>query len=138
MERYLTRRLLQMIPLLVLCTVISFGVMQLAPGGPLSAYEHSPSITAAQIKVIAHDLGLDEPAYLQYWHWLTGLLQGQWGYSLQSGEAVTALIGERLGNTLELVGTAFVLSLLLAIPLGVLSAIRQYSVFDYVATLFSF
>lgn len=138
MDRYLARRLLQMLPLLVLTTVISFAVMQLAPGGPLSAYEHSPSITAAQLKIIAHDLGLDQPAYLQYWHWLTGLVRGQWGYSLQSGEAVTTLIGERLGNTLELVGTAFVISLLLAFPLGVLSALRQYSVFDYIATLFSF
>jgi peptide/nickel transport system permease protein len=100
--------------------------------------EHSPSITAAQLKIITHDLGLDQPAYVQYWRWLTGLVQGRWGYSLQSGEAVTTLIGERLGNTLELAGTAFVLSLLLAIPLGVLAAIRPYSLFDYVATLFSF
>ena len=138
MDRYLARRLLQMAPLLVLCTVVSFTVMQLAPGGPLSAYQHSPSITAAQLKIITHDLGLDQPAYVQYWRWLTGLAQGHWGYSLQSGEAVTTLIGERLGNTLELVGTAFVLSLLLAIPLGVLAAIRPYSLFDYVATLFSF
>lgn len=138
MDRYLARRLIQMIPLLVLCTVISFGVMQLAPGGPLSAYEHSPSITAAQLKVIAHDLGLDQPAYMQYWHWLIGLVQGQWGFSLQSGESVITLIGERLGNTLELVGTAFLISLGLAIPLGVLSAVRQYSLFDYIATLFSF
>ncbi len=138
MNRYVVRRAIQMVPLLVLCTVVSFTVMQLAPGGPLSAYEHSPSITAAQIKIIAHDLGLDQPAYLQYWRWLVGLVHGEWGYSLQSGESVTTLIGERLGNSLELVGTALVLSLLLAIPLGVLSAIRQYSIFDYVATLFSF
>ncbi len=138
MDRYLARRLIQMAPLLLLTTVISFAVMQLAPGGPLSAYEHSPSITPAQLKIIAHDLGLDQPAYLQYWHWLTGLVRGQWGFSLESGEAVTTLIGERFGNTLELVGTALVLSLLLAIPLGVLAAVRQYSIFDYVATLFSF
>lgn len=138
MNRYIARRLLQMVPLLLLATILSFGVMQLAPGGPLSAYQHSPSITAAQLKIIAHDLGLDQPAYLQYLHWLGGLVQGQWGYSLQSGEAVTTLIGERLGNTLELVATAFIISLLLALPLGVFSAIRQYSLFDYVATLFSF
>jgi peptide/nickel transport system permease protein len=138
MTRYLIRRVVQLLPLLLLTTVVSFAMMQLAPGGPLSAYEHSPSITAAQLKVIEHDLGLDQPAPVQYWRWLTGLAQGQWGYSLQSGESVTTLILERLGNTLELVGTAFALSLLIAIPLGVLAAVRQYSLFDYLATFFSF
>jgi peptide/nickel transport system permease protein len=112
--------------------------MQLAPGGPLSAYEHSPSITAAQLKIIEHDLGLDQPAPVQYVRWLTGLVQGQWGYSLQSGEAVTTLILERLGNTLALVGTSFLICLLVAIPLGVLASVRQYSAFDYTATFLSF
>jgi peptide/nickel transport system permease protein len=138
MSRYLIRRVVQLLPLLLLTTIVSFAVMQLAPGGPLSAYEHSPSITAAQLKVISHDLGLDQPAPVQYWRWLTGLLQGQWGYSLESGEAVTTLILERLGNTLVLVGTAFALSLLIALPLGVLASVRQYSLFDYTATFFSF
>jgi len=122
MARYAIRRLLLIIPLLLLTTVISFAVMQLAPGGPLSAYEHSPNITAAQLRVISHDLGLDQPGYIQYLRWLTGILHGQWGYSLQSGEAVTTLIGERFGNTLLLVGAAFLLSLLIAIPLGVLAS----------------
>lgn len=138
MTRYLTRRLVQLLPLLVLTTVVSFAVMQLSPGGPLSAYEHSPAITAAQLKIIAHDLGLDQPAPVQYWRWITGILHGQWGYSLQSGVAVSTLITQRLGNTLELVGTAFAVSLLIAIPLGVLSSVRQYSIFDYLATFFSF
>ncbi|MGH2408729.1 MAG: ABC transporter permease, partial [Chloroflexota bacterium] len=100
--------------------------------------EHSPSITAAQLKVISHDLGLDQPAPVQYWRWLSGLVHGQWGYSLESGEPVSTLILERLGNTLELVATAFALSLLIAIPLGVLSSVRQYSGFDYIATFLSF
>jgi peptide/nickel transport system permease protein len=138
MDRYVVRRLLQMLPLLLLTTILSFAVMQLAPGGPLTAYEHSPQITAAQLKVVEHDLGLDQPAYMQYFYWLTGILHGQWGYSLLSGDAVTTLIGERLGNTLELVALAFLLSLAIAIPLGVLSAVRQYSFFDHTATLFSF
>ncbi len=138
MTRYLAQRLAQLLPLLLLTTLVSFAVMQLSPGGPLSAYEHSPSITAAQLKVISHDLGLDQPAPVQYWRWLSGLVHGEWGYSLQSGESVTTLILERLGNTLELVGTAFIISLLIAIPLGVLSSVRQYSLFDYLATFFSF
>ncbi len=138
MTRYLGKRLVQLLPLLLLTTIVSFAVMQLSPGGPLSAYQHSPNITAAQLKVIAHDLGLDQPAPVQYWRWLSGLVHGQWGYSLQSGEPVTSLIVERLGNTLELVGTAFAISILLAIPLGVLSSVRQYSIFDYTATFLSF
>ncbi|HVC81304.1 MAG TPA: ABC transporter permease [Chloroflexota bacterium] len=138
MTRFLAQRLLQLLPLLLLTTVVSFAVMQLSPGGPLSAYEHSPSITAAQLKIIAHDLGLDQPAPVQYWRWLSGLVHGQWGYSLQSGEPVATLILERLGNTLELVATAFAISLLIAVPLGVLSSVRQYSGFDYLATFFSF
>src|SRR5579871_6616016 len=138
MGRYLARRLVLLLPLLLLTTILSFGVMQLAPGGPLSAYEHSPSITAAQLKTIEHDLGLDQPPAIQYLHWLSGLVQGQWGYSLQSGESVTTLILERLGNTLELVGAAFIICLLVSIPLGVLSAVRQYSLFDYLATFSCF
>jgi peptide/nickel transport system permease protein len=138
MGRYLTRRLIQLIPLLLLTTVVSFAVMQLAPGGPLSAYEHSPSITAAQLKVIEHDLGLDQPAYIQYFRWITGIVHGQWGYSLQSGEAVTTLILGRLGNTMELIGAAFLICLLISIPLGVFTAVFRYSLFDYSATLLTF
>lgn len=138
MARYAIRRFLQLIPLLLLTTIVSFTVMQLAPGGPLSAYEHSPNITAAQLKVISHDLGLDQPGYIQYLRWLGGIVHGEWGFSLQSGEAVTTLVGERFGNTMELILVALALSLVIAIPLGVASAIRQYSIFDYAATFCSF
>jgi len=135
MGRYLARRLLILVPLLLLTTVISFAVMQLAPGGPLAAYEHSPSITAAQLKAIEHDLGLDQPAYIQYLRWLGGLIHGDWGYSLQSGDSVLSLIWGRLGATFELVGTAFALCVVIAIPLGILTSVYRYSTFDYVATL---
>ncbi len=138
MDRYIFRRLLQIVPLLVLATVVSFAVMQLAPGGPLSAYQHNPHITAAQLAIIEHDLGLDQPAYMQYFYWLTGIVRGEWGYSLLSGDSVLTLIGERLAHTLELVGTSFLLCLVVAIPLGVLSSTRRYSFFDHSATLFSF
>lgn len=138
MGRFLLHRTLQLIPLLILTTIVSFGVMQLAPGGPLSAYEHSPSMTAAQLKIIKHDLGLDQPVPVQYLHWVAGIVRGQWGYSLQSGAGVATLITQRLGNTLELVGMAFLFALIVAVLLGVLSSVRQYSLFDYTATFFSF
>ena len=138
MTAYLLRRSVQLIPILILITIISFSVMQLAPGGPLAAYEHSPNMTPQQLAVIKHDLGLDEPPYMQYLHWVAGIVRGHWGFSLQSGSAVSTLITERLGNTLELVGVAFLFAIIMALVLGVLSAVRQYSAFDYTATFFSF
>jgi peptide/nickel transport system permease protein len=138
MSFFLVRRALQLIPLLIVITIISFGVMQLAPGGPLSAYEHSPSMTPQQLAVIKHDLGLDQPAPVQYIRWITGILHGQWGYSLNSGVPVSTLITQRLSNSFELVGIAALFTLILSFSLGVLSAVRQYSLFDYTATFFSF
>ena len=73
MSVYFLRRFIQLIPLLFFITVISFVVMQLAPGGPLAAYEHSPTITASQLAVLKHDLGLDQPPPTQYVHWVTGI-----------------------------------------------------------------
>src|SRR5437588_8807032 len=127
MSQYLIRRTVQLIPLLFFITIISFAVMQLAPGGPLSAYEHSPSMTAAQLAVIKHDLGLDQPAPIQYLHWISGILRGEWGFSLTSGTPVGFLITQRLGNTLELIAVAVSFTLILSLLLGVLSSVRQYS-----------
>src|SRR5437763_8002261 len=107
MLSYLLRRMVQAIPLLVLVTIVSFGIMQLSPGGPLTAYAHNPHISAAQLDAIKHNLGLDQPAYIQYLHWFTNLLHGNWGLSLSTGESVLAMIAARLPNTLILVVTAF-------------------------------
>lgn len=138
MLKYAIRRIVQAIPLLLLVTVVSFGVMQLTPGGPLTALQHNPHITAAELKNVEHDLGLDLPPYIQYFHWLGGLLHGDWGYSFSTGDPVLRMIGEHLGNTLVLVVTAFLISLILAVPLGIISATRKYSALDYVLTFLSF
>ena len=138
MGRYFGQRLAQMIPLLLLCTLISFAVMQLAPGGPLAAYEHSPNITAPQLKAIEHDLGLDQPAPIQYLRWLGGLTHGEWGYSLQSGAAVTTMIVDRLGHTMLLIAAAFLICLAVTLPLGILTAVYRYSAFDYITTFLTF
>lgn len=135
---YLLRRIVQAVPLLILVTIVSFGVMQLSPGGPLSAYAHNPHISAVQLKAITHNLGLDQPAYIQYLRWFTSLLHGDWGMSLSSGESVLSMIAGRLGNTMILVVSAFIISLVLAIPLGIYSAVRKYSLFDYISTFGSF
>jgi peptide/nickel transport system permease protein len=135
---YLSRRIVQSIPLLVLVTIVSFGIMQLSPGGPLSAYSHNPHISAAQLEAVKHNLGLDQPAYVQYLRWFTNLVQGNWGLSLSTGESVLSMIGDRLGNTMILVVTAFIISLIFAIPLGIYSAANKYGIFDYISTFGSF
>lgn len=138
MTTFIFRRFLGLLPILLLSTVISFTIMQLAPGGPLDQYKNSPYITAMELKRLAHDLGLDQPAYIQYFKWLEGILTGNWGYSLNAGLPVAILIKERLGNTLLLTLTAFFGSLFIGIPLGLYASIRQYSFFDYVSTFASF
>ncbi len=138
MFRFALRRTLQSIPLLILVSIVSFAVMQLTPGGPLTAYQHNPHITAAQIKAIEHDLGLDLPPYLQYFKWLSGIVRGDWGVSLSTGEPVLSMIGDHIGNTLVLLTAAFLISIVLALPLGILAAVRKYSLLDHIFTFGSF
>jgi peptide/nickel transport system permease protein len=138
MLAFLVRRVVQAVPLLILVTIVSFVVMQLTPGGPLDAYTHNPHITAAQIAAIKHEWGLDQPPPVQYLRWFTSLLHGDWGFSLTNGDTVLATIGSRIGNTLILVIAAFVISIVLAVPLGIYSATHKYSFLDYLSTFGSF
>lgn len=134
MGRYVVRRLLQALPLLVAISAISFAILRLTPGGPLSAYEGDPNFTDADRFRLEQAFGLDQPLPLQYLSWLGEFLKGDWGYSFAAHQPVLGLIGERLPNTLYLMGTVFLVVLALAIPIGVLSAVRQYSWFDHVVT----
>jgi peptide/nickel transport system permease protein len=134
MGRYVVQRLLQALPLLVAISAISFAILRLTPGGPLSAYEGDPNFTDADRIRLEHAFGLDQPLPLQYVSWLGQFVRGDWGYSFAAHEPVLALIGERLPNTVYLMGTVFVTVLALAIPIGVLSAVKQYSWFDHVIT----
>jgi peptide/nickel transport system permease protein len=136
--RYLTRRLLQAVPLLLATTLVVFFLLRATPGGPLSMYEGDPSVTAEDISRLRTQMGLDEPTPVQYVRWLGGFVQGDWGWSLVTKRPVLAMIGERLPNTLVLTGVAFLVTLLVAIPVAVLSATRQYSVFDHAATFLAF
>jgi peptide/nickel transport system permease protein len=138
MTRYLTRRLLQAIPLLIAITLVVFVLLRKTPGGPLSLYESDPSITAEDISRLRQQMGLDQPPPVQYAHWLAGLLQGDWGWSLVTKRPVLEMIGERLPNTLLLMSCAFAVTLIVAIPVAVLAATRQYSLFDHLATTLAF
>ena len=138
MGQYTIRRSLQAVPLLFGIAAISFLFMQLAPGGPLTLLAHNPHMTQAQLNNIKANLGLDKPGIVQFALWLGGLLHGDWGYSYVDGRPVLQVILERLPATLELMGAGFVIAFSLAIPIGLLAAVKQYSIFDYVTTFFSF
>lgn len=134
MGRYILRRLLQAVPLLLGISVASFAIMKAVPGGPLSAYEAGADVTHEDITRLEHAFGLDQPLPIQYLNWFGHFVTGDWGYSFVSHQPVLALIGERLPNTVYLMGTVFVTVLLLAIPIGVITAVKQYSWFDHVVT----
>ena len=134
MGRYVLRRLVQALPLLLAISAVSFAILKLTPGGPLAAYEGNPQFTDADRERLEHAFGLDRPVPIQYISWLGQFLTGDWGYSFAYHQPVLGLIGERLPNTLYLMGTVFVVVLLLAIPIGVLSAVKQYSWFDHLVT----
>jgi peptide/nickel transport system permease protein len=132
--RYVLRRLLQALPLLFAISVASFAILKATPGGPLAAYEGNPEFTEADRVRLEQAFGLDRPLPIQYLSWLGSFLTGDWGYSFAHHLPVLTLIGERLPNTIQLMGTVFLVVLLLAIPIGVTTALKQYSLFDHVVT----
>jgi peptide/nickel transport system permease protein len=133
MLSYIIRRLLIAIPVLFGVTLVNFLIINMAPGSPVDMLV-DPNISAADIAARKAALGLDQPLYVQYYHWMASMLHGNLGYSLTSYEPVARLIGERIGPTALLMGSALVVGLLIAVPLGILSATKQYSKFDYLAT----
>ncbi len=138
MIRYVVRRLLESVPLLIVVSALVFALLQASPGSPLAQLERDPTITQADLERIARERGLLDPAPVQYARWVAGALRGDFGRSMQTGRPVTTEILERLPNTAVLVLTAFVFTLLVAIPVGVLSAVRQYSPFDHTVTTLAF
>jgi peptide/nickel transport system permease protein len=135
---YVVRRTLQNIPLLLLVSVILFSILQAAPGGPLTPYLQNPHITEADIIRLKHNLGLDQPAYIQYFHWLARVITGDFGWSQSNSEPVAQAIWDRFGATIELMGCSFVVSVILGVTFGIISAIKQYSWVDYLITTFAF
>jgi peptide/nickel transport system permease protein len=139
MQTYVLRRTLQAIPLLFILSIMLFLLVRVAPGGPLAQAERNPNITQEQLERQRIRLGLDQPLYIQYTRWMRAvILEGDLGQSIKTRQPVAQMIGERIPNTLLLVGAAFVLTLLIAIPLGAISARRQYSGLDYTITTFTF
>ena len=137
MGKYIRKRLIQSIPVVFGITILTYFIMKLAPGGPL-ANMINPRTSAESILRAKEAMGLNKPIIIQYVNWLRELLQGNFGYSTNSGQQVLAMILERLPATLLLTVTAFVISFVVGIPLGVYSATHKYSAGDYGLTIFSF
>ena len=141
MGQYALRRLAISVPVLLVVTVIAFVLVNLAPGNPVDAMIDPATraeIGPEAIEARKAALGLNDPLLVRYGKWLRELVQGNFGYSVVSGQAVGAQILDRLGPTLLLMGTAIILGTLIGIPLGVISAVRQYSWIDYTTTVLGF
>jgi peptide/nickel transport system permease protein len=135
---FVVRRIFQSIPLLLLISMILFGIISQAPGGPLTPYLQNPHITEADIARLKHNLGLDQPVPIQYLHWLGQVVRGDFGYSTSNSESVMQAILDRLPYTLELMVTAIGVALVVGVTFGILSAIKQYSWVDFTITTLAF
>ena len=138
MARFLIGRLWQSIVLLLLVSLIGFMVLNLAPGGPLSQYALTPGMTKEALDRIAEQMGLNRPLPLQYLDWLWKLVQGDWGRSFRDNRPVLEVINSHLYATLLLMGASTLLSMLIGGWIGIRSAIRQGSAFDYTMTVVCF
>jgi peptide/nickel transport system permease protein len=140
MAAYLLRRLLVNLLVFFLITIAIFVLVHKTPGDPIAMQVPADQLNSGSADFIAHkraELGLDRPVTVQYGHWLLNALHGDLGYSLLNGRAVTEVLAERIGPTIELMGVALLISLLVAIPLGILAAWRRNTAVDYGATVIS-
>lgn len=137
MKQVIVKRLLQSIPMLIFISIVSFAMIKLAPGDPVQTFI-TPRMSPEDIERIRHSLGLDQSAVVQYFIWLKNLLMGNLGYSLISHRPVWVMISERLSATLLLMGSSLVLSLLLAVPLGLLAAANRNRWIDKLLNMISY
>lgn len=134
MTQYLIRRVLQATLTLFVISMMIFGLISSVPGGIMSAYSENPDFTQEDLQRLREKYGLDDPIPVRYLKWLGNVLQGDWGNSFMSKRPALQEISDRLGNTLLLMGSMFVVTLLIAIPLGIFSALKQYSFLDHILT----
>ncbi|MFC4638317.1 ABC transporter permease [Deinococcus hohokamensis] len=127
MLTYALRRILGMIPTLLLISVVCFTVIQLQPGSFIDQYLDDPRVTKETVAAITRQLGLDQPLWVQYLSWIKGIVtQGDFGYSFVNGRPVGSLIWERLGWTVFLALLTLLVSWVIAVPLGIYTAINRY------------
>ena len=126
------------VPSLLGISLVLFTVLALAPGDPFGELASNPNVPPEVAAGLRAKFGLDDPVFLRYLHWLSAMLHGDWGFSFVTRSDVDILIWQRLPTTLLVIGSSQVLALLIALPVGVYSAIRRYSIFDQIANLWAF
>jgi peptide/nickel transport system permease protein len=158
--RYVARRLLQAIPMMLLMSIALFALVNLAPGGPLAGHSRSRHVQPERVEMLKRQLGLDKPLPVQYLIWLVGndwmqvdadgdgfaesrgerrgILRGDFGFSFQTRQPVLQVIADRLPNTIYLMSVTLIVVAIIAVPIGVISAVKQYSFFDISVTTLSF
>jgi peptide/nickel transport system permease protein len=139
MYRFLARRLVQSLVVLAGLSVLLFTLLVFTPGDPVEIEASvNPDLEAADIARLRAYYGLDDPVYVRYVKWVRTVVSGDLGYSRTYAQPVTKLIRQRLGNTLQLLTAAFLIATSLGVSVGIYSALHQYSLTDYAATLLSF
>jgi len=135
---YILRRLMIALPSLLGISVVLFMVLALAPGDPFEELATNPNVPPEVRMQLRASLGLDDPVWQRYWHWLTSMLKGDWGFSFISRLDVDTLIWQRLPVTIAIIGLSQLVALAIALPVGILAAVRPYSWFDRIASTLSF
>ena len=138
MSKYVLRRLLALVPVLFGISLVLFTILALAPGDPFEELATNPNVPPEVRANLRASFGLDDPLAVRYVRWVSAMVRGDWGFSFVSRVNVDELILQRLPTSLFVVGSAQILGILIALPIGTLSALRQYSIFDQIATTLAF
>src|SRR5215510_5535262 len=138
MWQYLLRRILILIPVLAGISLVLFTILAMAPGDPFEELATNPNVPAEVRLNLRAKFGLDDPVAVRYVRWLSSMLRGDWGFSFVSRVNVDQLILQRLPTTLFVIGSAQLLALLVALPIGIYAATRPYSLFDQIASTLAF
>ena len=138
MLNYILRRLLIAIPSLLGISIVLFTVLALAPGDPFEELATNPNVPPEVRMALRAQFGLDDPVWQRYLHWLASMLRGDWGFSFVSRIDVDQLIGQRIPVTLAVIGASQLLALAIALPVGILAAVKPYSWFDRIASTVAF
>ena len=143
MTRYIIRRVLGMIPTLIIISIISFILIQLPPGDIITSTlreleQQGQPVSEEKIAALRAMYHLDDPMPIQYLRWIGGFLQGNMGYSIRYQQPVNRLVMERLGLTVLIAVASILFTWVLAMPAGIYSAVKQYSITDYTLTVLAF
>ena len=143
MQQFLIRRGLYVVLMLVMVSIIGFAVINLPPGDFMDSYIARMQSSGSEVDLemadnLRRNYGLDKPIYVQYLIWFSGVIRGDFGWSFDFQEPVSGLINERIALTLVISLCTLIFTYLAAVPIGIVSAVKQYSLTDYTVTLFGF